>query len=151
MKIYRLYEEQQLPININEAWSFFSDPKNLIKITPPDMNFEITNNPAKDIYSGMIITYKLRPIFNIPSSWVTEIVFVDEPNSFIDVQRFGPYKFWHHRHRFKAVDGGILMSDEVNYALPFGKIGDFTHSLFVKKRIKKIFDYRKAELKKIFG
>ncbi len=151
MKIYRYYEEQKLPVKIEEAWKFFSDPKNLVRITPPDMKFKITNNPPKDIYSGMIITYKLRPLLNISANWVTEILFVDKPHSFIDVQRFGPYKFWHHRHHFKAIDGGILMTDEVNYSLPFGILGRVFHSLFVKERIQKIFDYRKNELKKIFS
>ncbi len=151
MKIYRYHEEQRLPVKIEEAWKFFSDPVNLTKITPPDMKFRITNNPEKDIYSGMIITYKLRPLLNIPANWVTEIVSVDKPYSFIDMQRFGPYKFWHHRHHFKVINGGVLMTDEVNYLLPFGILGRVFHSLLVKKRIQKIFNYRRTALKKIFS
>ena len=150
MKMFRHYEEQQLPINIDEAWRFFSDPRNLVKITPPAMRFIITNKPAEDVYSGMIITYKLRPLLNIPMNWVTEIVSVDKPNSFIDIQRFGPYKFWHHRHTFKSISGGVLMTDEVYYSLPFGIIGSLFHPLIVKKRIQNIFSYRKTALKKIF-
>jgi ligand-binding SRPBCC domain-containing protein len=121
-----------------------------IFLTPPDMRFTITNDPVKDIFSGMIITYKLRPLFNIPVSWVTEIVFVDKPNSFVDVQRFGPYKFWHHRHSFKAISGKVLMTDEVYYSLPLGSIGGILHSLLVERRIRNIFAYRKTILKKIF-
>ncbi len=151
MKIYRYYEELKLPIDISEAWEFFSDPKNLVKITPPDMGFSITNNPAEDVYSGMIITYKVKPLFNISVNWVTEIVFVDKPNSFIDVQRFGPYKFWHHRHSFKMAAGGVIMTDEVYYSLPFGIIGSAIHSLLVKKRVHNIFSYRKTKLQKIFS
>lgn len=150
MKIYRHYEEQKLPIKIDEAWQFFSNPKNLVRITPPEMRFLITNNPGDDIFSGMIITYKLRPVFNIPANWMTEILFVDKPNSFVDDQRIGPYKLWHHRHSFKAINGGVLMTDEVYYSLPFGVLGDIVHSLLVKKRVQKIFAYRKAILNIIF-
>ncbi len=150
MKAFRYYEEQQLPVNIDEAWDFFSNPKNLVKITPPDMRFLITNNPQRDIYSGMIITYKLKPLLKIPVNWVTEIAFVDKPHSFIDIQRLGPYKFWHHRHNLKSISGGVLMTDEVYYSLPFGIVGSILHPLLVKKRIESIFSYRKKELKKIF-
>ena len=150
MKTYRFYEEQELHISIEEAWKFFSSPKNLVKITPPQMRFLITNNPGENIYSGMIITYKIRPLLNFPFNWVTEITSSEKPYFFIDDQRFGPYKFWNHRHTFKEVREGVLMKDEVHYALPLGILGRVIHSLIVKKKIREIFQYRGEALKKIF-
>lgn len=149
MKIYRLYEEQHITISINEAWEFFSNPQNLSLITPPELNFIITNNPDKDIYQGMLITYKLRPLFNFALNWVSEITAAHKPNYFIDEQRFGPYSFWHHRHSFIKTPDGVLMKDEVYYSLPLGIIGRILHMLVVKNKLKKIFKYRKEVLIKV--
>jgi len=150
MKIYRYYEEQQLPIKINEAWDFFSNPQNLALITPPQMSFVITNKPDEDIYTGMLITYKVRPLLNFPLNWVTEIIAAERLRYFIDEQRFGPYKFWHHRHYFLETPGGILMKDEVFYSLPFGTLGRLMHFWVVKKRVEEIFKYRRSVLAKMF-
>jgi ligand-binding SRPBCC domain-containing protein len=150
MKIYRYYEEQQLPVKISEAWDFFSNPRNLAVITPPEMNFVITNNPAEDIYTGMIITYKVRPLLNFPLNWVTEIIASERQHYFIDEQRFGPYKFWHHRHYFQEIPGGVQMKDEVYYSLPLGILGRLIHFMFIKRRVEEIFNYRRSILKKMF-
>ncbi len=150
MKIYRHFEEQKLPVSIQKAWDFFSSPGNLSKITPPEMKFVITNDPGKNIYSGQVITYKVRPIFNIPLNWVTIISAVEKPYYFIDEQKFGPYKFWHHRHTFKEINDGVLMKDEVYYALPAGVFGRIIHRFFIKKKIKEIFSFRKETLNKMF-
>lgn len=150
MKIYRLCEEQELPISTDKAWEFFSSPFNLSYITPPGMNFRITNHPESNIYSGMLITYKISPIKHIPVKWVTEIVNANKPDYFIDEQRFGPYKFWHHRHSFTQIPGGTLIKDEVHYALPYGVPGQIINYLLVKNRLKKIFAYRKEALNRIF-
>jgi ligand-binding SRPBCC domain-containing protein len=150
MKIYRHFEEQKLPVSIQEAWDFFSSPGNLSKITPPEMKFIITNDPGKNIYSGQVITYKVRPLFNIPLNWVTIISAVEKPYYFIDEQKFGPYKFWHHRHTFKELSDGVLMKDEVYYALPAGVLGRMMHRFFIKKKIEEIFSFRKETFKKMF-
>lgn len=151
MRIYRFYEEQILPVTINNAWNFFSRPENLAKITPPDMKFRITNRPGKDIYTGMIIRYRVRPLLDICLNWTTEIVYVDKPHYFIDEQRFGPYKFWHHRHSFTETGEGVLMKDEVYYALPLGIIGQIMHSVMIKRKLEEIFTYRREVLRKIFS
>ena len=150
MRIYRYYEEQKLPVTLENAWSFFSNPVNLVKITPPNMKFRITNNPEEKIFSGMIITYKVSPLLNFSLNWVTEIVYADKPHYFIDEQKFGPYKFWYHRHSFTEISEGVLMKDEVYYALPFGIIGQIIHSVMIKSRLKEIFAYRREILRNIF-
>ena len=143
MKIYTLKRKQELPISIDEAWDFFSSPGNLKKITPAEMGFDIISEGGDvPMYPGMIIRYIVRPTLNIPSHWVTEITHVKKPYYFVDEQRFGPYAFWHHQHKFKPTEKGILMEDEVNYALPLGILGRFAHGIFVKRQLEEIFDHR---------
>lgn len=151
MSFYSLKTEQKLPISLQEAWDFFSSPKNLSKITPKHMGFIITNQPSETMFEGQIITYKFSPLLGVKISWMTEITTVKENEYFIDEQRFGPYSLWHHRHHFYEIDGGIKMIDEVNYKLPFGFIGSIAHHLFVRKKLKSIFEYREKVLIEMFG
>ena len=65
---------------------------------------------------------------------------------FVDVQLRGPYRRWEHRHTFRAVDGGTQITDEVEYELPFGPLGDLVHRLVVRNQLRHIFDYRAAVL-----
>jgi ligand-binding SRPBCC domain-containing protein len=150
LKIYQFKSKQFLPIPIKEAWEFFSNPGNLPKITPPWLNFEVTTQLDGKMYAGMIITYLVRPLLNIPTTWVTEIPHVREPNFFVDEQRFGPYKLWHHQHIFREAENGIEMEDIVTYAVPFGLIGRIANSLIISKKIKSIFELRTQALNKIF-
>ena len=151
MKIHTLRQEQILPIPIEEAWEFFSSPANLDAITPPDLGFEITCPLPTRMFEGQIITYRVKvaPLVWLP--WVTEIKCVEEGRSFIDEQRFGPYKFWHHRHAFEPVGGGVLMTDVVHYALPFGPFGEIARALFVRRKREWIFGYRKKWLAERYG
>ena len=151
MKIHRLQVSHKLPIGIGEAWSFFSTPANLSRITPADMHFEILSGADEATYAGQIITYRLRPLFNIPMNWVTEITQCFEGEYFVDEQRFGPYRFWHHLHRFTPVEGGVLMEDDLYYALPFGPIGELMGALFLHRRIRDIFVYREKVLNELFS
>lgn len=150
MKLHQFKAKQILPISLDKAWSFFSDPGNLSKLTPEYLNFKITTELPNEMYEGMIISYKVHPILGIPVNWVTEITSVKEKNFFIDEQRFGPYKFWHHQHHFNEVDGGLEMIDVISYALPFDPFSRLINKLLVEKKIKGIFDFRQKVLKKIF-
>ena len=150
MKTYQFRSKQFLPITINEAWEFFSNPNNLTKITPPWLNFEVTSKLGSKMYTGMIITYLVRPLLNIPTTWVTEITHVREPNYFVDEQRFGPYKLWHHQHHFKETDNGIEMTDIVSYALPLDPLSRPINSLLVEKKVKEIFKFREKKLLELF-
>jgi ligand-binding SRPBCC domain-containing protein len=144
MKIYNLTRTQFLPISIEKAWEFFSSPKNLAKITPASMKFKILYISGGDkAYAGQIIRYKLIAPPGIPVSWMTEITQVKEPYHFIDEQRFGPYALWHHQHHFKEVDGGVEMTDELNYAVPFGILGQLANWIFVEREVKAILKFWK--------
>lgn len=150
MKIYTLKSKIILPVSMETCWNYFSDPKNLQKITPPDMHFNITSEPSDKMYPGQIITYRIKIFPMISVSWVTEITHVKDHEYFVDEQRFGPYKFWHHRHSFRETESGIEMTDLVHYAVPFGIIGRLAHKLIIKKKLKNIFDFRTARLKAEF-
>lgn len=151
MKIHSLEQVQVLPISMEQAWDFFSSPANLNEITPPDLGFQITTRLPPRMYEGQIITYrvKIAPLLWVP--WVTEIKAVEGGRSFIDEQRFGPYAFWHHRHLFEEVEGGVRMTDSVHYGLPFGPLGAIAHPLFVRRKLEWIFRYRRELLAKRFG
>ena len=143
---------QKLPTDLKTAWDFFSSPENLKVITPPYMGFEVTSEyREKKMYPGMIITYKVTPLFNVAMNWATEITHVKEPYYFVDEQRFGPYKFWHHQHKFSEIEGGIEMYDILHYKVGFGFIGKAANSLLVKNKLKDIFDFRYMKLEEIFG
>lgn len=153
MAVYTLERVQHLPISLEEAWTFFSSPANLKVITPPEMGFDILSGEhwIKKMYAGQIIVYTVRPLWNIPINWMTEITQVREMEYFIDEQRSGPYLIWHHQHHFRAIKGGMEMIDLLHYKLPLGWLGDLAHALFVKKRIEEIFNYRREVLEERFG
>lgn len=142
-----LYFTQELPISLNEAWEFFSNPSNLKEITPAKMGFVVTSSHhGEKMYAGQIIRYIVRPLFGIPLKWCTEITHVADRQYFVDEQRFGPYAFWHHQHRFTEVPGGVLMEDILHYKLPFGFIGNIVDTLLVRNEVLGIFAYRKKVL-----
>jgi len=141
-KLYQLKTSQFIPAPMDEVWEYFSAPENLQTITPDYMGFEITSKSGDKMYPGMIITYLVSPVMNIKMRWATEITQVKHQEYFIDEQRFGPYNLWHHQHHFKEMDGGVLMNDIVHYGIPFGPIGQLANTLFVKKQLREIFDYR---------
>lgn len=151
MKIHRLEVAQKLPISLNHAWQFLSTPKNLDNITPEDMSFQIISGADEKAYAGQVIRYKIRPLFNIPMNWVTEITQCVENKYFIDEQRFGPYKFWHHQHHIEETPDGVMMRDILHYALPFGWLGELMGKLFIHKKIKGIFAFREKKLDELFG
>jgi ligand-binding SRPBCC domain-containing protein len=149
MKLYLFEARQNLPVSIATAWEFFAHAGNLARITPPSLGFEVTSAPQERVYAGMIITYRVRPLLGVPVTWVTEITHVDEPHLFVDEQRFGPYRFWHHQHRFREIDGGVEAHDRVHYALPPG--GFAVGPLLVAPRLREIFAYRRGVLERTFG
>lgn len=147
--IYTLTSEQILPLTLDKAWEFFTLPTNLDKITPNEMEFKITNNPPNRTYRGQIITYKIGILPGVKSNWVTEITHLEERKFFVDEQRFGPYAMWHHEHHFReTAEGQVLMTDIVNFKLPFGILGDLFAGKLVTDKVKFIFESRYKILEK---
>lgn len=150
MRIKSLKTHQILPLTMAEAWDFFSSPRNLNEITPNDMTFVITSNVPEKMYEGLMITYKVSPFLKIPMNWVTEITHIREPFYFVDEQRIGPYRMWHHEHHFREVPGGVEMTDILHYNVGMGFIGWLASWLFVDRKVKSIFAFREQKLKEMF-
>lgn len=152
MGFYQLHETQKIPATTDEVWDFISSPANLKKITPKYMGFDIKSEllPPK-MYPGMIISYKVSPIWGIKMTWVTEITHIKEKEYFVDEQRIGPYAMWHHEHKIEPIDGGTLMTDIVSYKPPLFFLGSIANSVLIKKQLREIFEYRKKAIGKMFG
>lgn len=151
MNLFRFEEEQTIPATLERVWDFFSSPANLKVITPPYMGFDILTPVPDRMEPGTIIAYTVRPLWGIPMLWVTEITHVEPLRFFVDEQRFGPYRFWHHRHTFTPVDGGVRMTDLVYYALPVPVIDRIINRLLVRPRIEEIFAFRRRKIIELFG
>jgi ligand-binding SRPBCC domain-containing protein len=151
MKIYRLKYQQTIPASIEKVWEFFLDPRNLKLITPEYMGFDIVSEMPNQMYAGMLIRYKVRPLFNLSLDWITEITHLDPLKIFVDEQRFGPYKFWHHQHIFKEEKDKVLMTDLVHYAIGYSLAGSLAHRVLINKKLEEIFNYRFNTVEKIFG
>ena len=151
MAVYQFRTKQHVAASIDEVWDFISSPANLKKITPAHMGFEITSEGADaKMYSGMIITYKVSPLMGIKMDWMTEITHVKEKKYFVDEQRLGTYKMWHHQHHLIAEHDGVSMLDTVTYIPPFGFLGAIANKLIIQKKLKEIFDYRTLAVNKEF-
>jgi ligand-binding SRPBCC domain-containing protein len=151
MHVYQLKRETKLNASLDQVWTYFSRPENLNDLTPDDLQFEILSEQIAEVmYPGMIINYRISPFKGVKFRWTTEIVHCVYKEYFVDEQRFGPYAFWHHRHHFEQKADHVLMIDEVNYALPFGILGRIMQSLYIKKKLEGIFNYREKKIREIF-
>ena len=151
MKVYRLHKKQNLPITVDQAWEFLSNPSNLKTITPDYMSFDILSGADRPMFPGQIIQYIVTPVLGIKTKWVTEITHVMDKKYFVDEQRFGPYSLWHHKHFIKEIKGGVLMEDIIDYKIPMGWLGQLIHPILVKPKLEEIFNYRTLKLEELFG
>ncbi len=151
MKIYQYKSKQKLPISIDIAWDLLSNPKNLQKIMPDYLGFKILSGADRPMFAGQIIQYNVTPVLGIPVKWITEITHVDDKKYFVDVQLYGPYSLWHHKHFIKEVKGGVEMEDIVDYKVPLGILGQLAHPFIVKPKLNEIFEFRRKKLIEMFG
>ncbi len=150
--ITRLHKTQVLPISLEVAWSFFSNPGNLPEITPKDLGFVVLSEPTDTIYPGLMLRYSVSPLLGIKSLWVTEITQVKAQEYFVDEQRIGPYRLWHHEHHFHARGpASVEVVDIIHYSLPFGWIADCIAGAMVRRQVENIFRHRSEVLKSRFG
>lgn len=148
--MYQLKRQQLVKTDLTTCWDFFSSPANLQKITPKYMGFDVLTEVPDKMYEGLMIEYQVRPLLGIPMNWITEIKYVKENNFFVDEQRKGPYRIWHHEHHFEMTANGVLMSDIVSYELPFGILGKIAHPILVQRKLNEIFDFRLKAVEEIF-
>lgn len=145
--------EREIILNtgIENLWQFMATPANLNELTPPELHFQIVSELPDRMYNGLMIQYAIKvPVFG-RWNWLTEIKHIREREYFVDEQRLGPYRLWHHQHLLEAVDDNqTRMIDRVSYCLPFGIVGTLIHELWVKKMLREIFTYRAARLAELF-
>ncbi len=149
--IYEINTKQKLPISKEEAWSFLSNPKNLQKIMPDNMGFEILSGADRKMFTGQLLQYNVTPFPGFKAKWVTEITHVEEPNYFVDIQLYGPYALWHHKHFIHEIEGGVEVEDLVHYKVPLGVLGRLVHPFLVKPKLEEIFKAREAKMIEEFG
>lgn len=150
MREFTLVREQRIARPIDEVFAFFAEPGNLQAITPGWLRFRILTPAPIRMEAGARIRYALR-WRGIPVSWTTEIRWFDPPHGFIDEQVSGPYRLWHHTHRFEAVEEGTVMHDMVRYALPLGWVGRLARAGFVGRDLEAIFDFRARKVAEFFS
>ena len=148
-KIYKLHRSCIVKTDIDAAWNFIRSPKSLQAITPDDFTFEIITELPEEMYNGLLIEFRVGVPLIGQQTWLTEIKYIREKHSFIDEQRIGPYKLWHHYHEIRPESAGVRFIDHVHYSLPFGLLGTFAHAVYVKKALHHIFDYRETMLCKL--
>jgi ligand-binding SRPBCC domain-containing protein len=146
---YRLDRTQFVPRPREEVFAFFSDARNLERITPEFLSFRVLNAGSTAVREGMRIDYRLK-LCGVPFRWQSLIEAFAPGERFVDVQIRGPYRCWRHLHEFHDVPGGTQMIDCVEYELPLGPLGKLAHALFVRRTLNKIFDYRQHQIERLF-
>lgn len=144
---FQLQAEQWLPRPLDEVFAFFADAYRLQDLTPPFLNFHVLTPRPVMMAPGTKIDYRLK-LHGIPIRWQSEISDWQPPVRFVDRQLRGPYRLWHHEHTFETRDGGTLVRDVVDYAVPGGWLVD---RLVVRRDLLKIFEYRRQQLDSFFG
>ena len=152
MGFYQFKKELKVNTSLEDVWDFISSPKNLKEITPDYMGFDITSKGLSEkMYPGMMISYNVKPLLGISTTWVTEITHVKDKEYFVDEQRVGPYNIWHHEHFIEEIKNGVLMKDIVSYQPPFGILGSIANKLMITRKLKEIFEYRGQAIEKKYG
>jgi len=147
MKTHQLQTQLWLPQPRDLIFKFFADPRNLERLTPDWLHFEILTHPSSEIRQGTLLDYRLR-LRGIPLRWQSEITVWEPPRRFVDRQTRGPYSLWVHEHIFKEQDGGTLIGDRVEYAVPGGRLAQ---KLLVAPDLERIFKYRHQVLQELFS
>ena len=152
MTTHHLRASQRIDRPVDEVYRFFSEPRNLARITPSSMGFELRSDDVL-MRDGLEIRYRIRPLLGIPATWVTRVVDVDPPNGFVDIQESGPYRRWKHSHRFESVEDGAatIVHDDIEYEPPLGPLGTVANRLVVRNELERIFRYRAAAIRSIFA
>ena len=150
-KLRELYHVQTIPTDLETAWDFIRSPRNLDRITPDDMPFEIVSSLPEEMFNGQLIEYRVGIPFLGKQTWLSELKHIRERHSFVDEQRIGPYKFWYHYHEITEVEDGVRFIDRVNYVMPFGPFGEIARAVYVKNQLERIFTYRREAMIRYFA
>lgn len=149
--MYTLYRETVAKTSLEKAWAFMSNPANLNRITPDDMEFEICSELPDEMFEGMLVEYRVKIPVMGTQPWLSELKHIVPGQSFVDEQKIGPYKLWYHYHGIEPTEGGVKFIDRVTYETPFGIFGKIAHALFIRKTLERIFDFREQQFKTVLA
>ncbi|HEY1109537.1 MAG TPA: SRPBCC family protein [Opitutaceae bacterium] len=150
--IHTLQQEQFVPGDPARVWEFFATPRNLAAITPAHMRFEMIGILPEKMYAGQLIEYRIGILPGLSTRWLTEITHIREGTFFVDEQRIGPYRLWHHEHSFAPdpARGGVVMTDRIAYAVGFGPLGALLHAVWIRRKLESIFAHRREAIARLF-
>lgn len=149
MSNQKFMHTSEIQANPASVFAWHERPGTVEELTPPWEKVEILER-------GNGLQIGTRVVFRIhsglwPQTWVAEHVEYAPPHLFADVQRRGPFAYWYHRHRFELTPRGTtLMTDEIEYKLPLGWLGELVAGWFVRAKLKKMFEYRHQVVAKAF-
>jgi ligand-binding SRPBCC domain-containing protein len=150
-RTHTLEREQRVRLPLGEAFAFYGDARNLERITPPWLGFEVTTPEPIEMGVGTLIEYRLK-LHRVPVRWRTRIAAWEPPRRFVDVQVRGPYSLWEHTHTFEEDGpGATIIQDRVRYSIPFGPLGEVADRLLVRRDLERIFDYRRDAVARELG
>ncbi len=147
-----LHRQQFVPGDPETIWDFFAQPQNLDLLTPSSLRFRICGDPAPHMYAGQMIEYRIGILPGVWTRWLTEITHVRTGEFFVDEQRMGPYKIWHHEHHFARVPNrrGLQMTDRITYDAGYGLLGGVVEALWIRRQLTTIFSFREAKIRELF-
>ena len=146
MNVHVLEREQLIERPLEDVFAYFSQARNLERLTPPWLRFEVKTPEPIEMRVGTLIEYRLT-LHGLPMRWVSRIDAWEQNVAFEDRQLRGPYSLWHHRHEFEPLGTSrTLVRDRVRYALPLGPLGELAHALFVQRDLDRVFAFRRAAI-----
>jgi uncharacterized protein len=141
MKKETFIKSSELPAPIAEAFAWHARPGALDRLNPPwDPATVIRRSENIEVGARVVMKVKTGPV---RSRWEAEHILYDPPNRFVDVQISGPFAHWEHNHIF--TDSGqdrCTLRDQIEYALPVGKLGQIFGGSLVRRNLQRMFDYR---------
>jgi ligand-binding SRPBCC domain-containing protein len=149
-RVHVLEREQFVPTPRDTTFRFFANARNLEVITPPWLSFRVVTAGEIEMREGTTLDYRIR-VLGIPMTWRSLISRWEPGVAFVDQMLEGPYRWWHHLHTFEDREGGTILRDRVEYAVPYGPLAPVAHALFVRRRLAQIFDFRRDTIARYVG
>lgn len=170
----RFETRQWLPLPVEIVFQFFANPSNLPHLMPDRLQMRIdqlrlqpppTRPPASNLAerftdsvagkgSEILISFSPNPWLRKRIRWTARITEFEWNSHFCDEQIQGPFASFRHRHgtlsEMREGTEGTLVTDEIDYALPFGFLGNLGNAP-VRRQLAHSFAHRQERLPQILG
>lgn len=149
-RVYQLRCELATSVSLREAFELFQDPYHLRELFPDWLQLQVMNETPVVMRRGAEIDYRMRWM-GVPLSWRTRITEYEPPFYFADEALRGPFAMWRHWHTFRPSAEGTVVIDAIEYAMPFGVLGEVTHSACVGRQLQRMFAHRQRTAMALLG